>query len=95
MELVRKIQKVTELECGDISASHSMLSLIIQHASDGQLDCHNNRGLHVVRSFENIIIIAGICLFFCIEIELFVALQSSRDLLLEAKGDIFAHLILK
>jgi len=50
MELVRRIQKVTELECGDISAPHPMLSLIIQHASDGQLDCRNNRGLYVVSS---------------------------------------------
>ncbi|XP_012531022.2 mediator of RNA polymerase II transcription subunit 1 [Monomorium pharaonis] len=47
MELVKRIQKVTELECGDISAPHPMLSLIIQHASDGQLDCRNNRGLYV------------------------------------------------
>lgn len=48
MELVRRIQKVTELECGDISAPHPLLSLIIQHASEGQLDCRNNRGLYVV-----------------------------------------------
>lgn len=48
MELVKRIQKVTELECGDISAPHPLLSLIIQHASDGQLDCRNNRGLYVV-----------------------------------------------
>ncbi|KYQ60577.1 Mediator of RNA polymerase II transcription subunit 1 [Trachymyrmex zeteki] len=47
MELMKKIQKVTELECGDISAPHPLLSLIIQHASDGQLDCRNNRGLYV------------------------------------------------
>ncbi|PBC27227.1 Mediator of RNA polymerase II transcription subunit [Apis cerana cerana] len=47
MELVRRIQKVTELECGDISAPHPLLSLIIQHASEGQLDCRNNRGLYV------------------------------------------------
>ncbi|XP_033334430.2 mediator complex subunit 1 isoform X2 [Megalopta genalis] len=47
MELLRRIQKVTELECGDISAPHPLLSLIIQHASDGQLDCRNNRGLYV------------------------------------------------
>ncbi|KAL0119825.1 hypothetical protein PUN28_007925 [Cardiocondyla obscurior] len=47
MELVKRIQKVTELECGDISAPHPLLSLIIQHASDGQLDCRNNRGLYV------------------------------------------------
>ncbi|KZC13828.1 Mediator of RNA polymerase II transcription subunit 1, partial [Dufourea novaeangliae] len=47
MELLRRIQKVTELECADISAPHPLLSLIIQHASDGQLDCRNNRGLYV------------------------------------------------
>ncbi|KOX68963.1 Mediator of RNA polymerase II transcription subunit 1 [Melipona quadrifasciata] len=46
MELVRRIQKVTELECGDISAPHPLLSLIIQYASEGQLDCRNNRGLY-------------------------------------------------
>lgn len=48
MELVKRIQKVTELECGDISAPHPLLSLIIQHVSDGQLDCRNNKGLYVV-----------------------------------------------
>jgi len=48
MELVKRIQKITELECGDISAPHPLLSLIIQHASDGQLDCRNIRGLYVV-----------------------------------------------
>ncbi|XP_011866719.1 PREDICTED: mediator of RNA polymerase II transcription subunit 1 [Vollenhovia emeryi] len=47
MELVKRIQKVTELECGDISAPHPLLSLIIQHASDGQLDCRSNKGLYV------------------------------------------------
>ncbi|XP_020295798.1 mediator of RNA polymerase II transcription subunit 1 [Pseudomyrmex gracilis] len=47
MELVKKIQKVTELEWSDTSASSPILSLIIQHASDGQLDCRNNRGLYV------------------------------------------------
>ncbi|OAD52651.1 Mediator of RNA polymerase II transcription subunit 1 [Eufriesea mexicana] len=47
MELVRRIQKVTELECGDISAPHPLLSLIVQHASKGQLDCRNNRRLYV------------------------------------------------
>lgn len=48
MELIKKIQKVTELECGDISAPHPLLSLIIQYASDGQLDSRNNKGLYVV-----------------------------------------------
>lgn len=48
LELVRRIQKVTELECGDISTPHPLLSLVVQHTSDGQLDCHNNRGLFVV-----------------------------------------------
>ena len=49
MELVHRIQKVTELECADISAPHPLLSLIVQHSSDGQLDSRNNRGLYVVR----------------------------------------------
>lgn len=53
MELIKRIQKVTELECGDISAPHPLLSLIIQHASDGQLDCRNNRGLYVVSEVTN------------------------------------------
>ncbi|XP_017881102.1 mediator of RNA polymerase II transcription subunit 1-like [Ceratina calcarata] len=47
MELVRRIQKVTELECANISSPHPLLSLIVQHASDSQLDCRNNRGLYV------------------------------------------------
>ncbi|XP_046475793.1 mediator of RNA polymerase II transcription subunit 1 isoform X1 [Neodiprion pinetum] len=47
LELVHRIQKVTELECGDISSPHPLLSLVVQHASDGRLDCHNNKGLFV------------------------------------------------
>ncbi|KAI4487733.1 hypothetical protein M0802_011879 [Mischocyttarus mexicanus] len=47
MELVKRIQKVTELECADVSSPHSLLSLIVQHASDGSLDGRNNRGLYV------------------------------------------------
>lgn len=48
MELVRLIQKVTELECTDVSSPQPLLSLIVQHASDGQLDSRNNKGLYVV-----------------------------------------------
>lgn len=48
MELVREIQKLTELECGDISKPHPLLSLIVQHSSEGQLDCRHNKGLYVV-----------------------------------------------
>lgn len=51
LELIRRIQKVTELECTDISAPQSLLSLIVQHATDKQLDCQNNRGLAVVSIF--------------------------------------------
>ncbi|XP_066601821.1 mediator of RNA polymerase II transcription subunit 1 [Prorops nasuta] len=47
VELLKRIQKVTDLECTDVSASHPLLSLIVQHTSDGQLDCKNNRGLYV------------------------------------------------
>nr|CAD7196769.1 unnamed protein product [Timema douglasi] len=45
--LVRKIQQVTEIECGDVSSPHPLLSLITQHVSAGQQDCANNRGLFV------------------------------------------------
>lgn len=48
LALVRRIQQVTEMECGDLSTPHPLLSLVTQHASDGQLDCANNRGLFVV-----------------------------------------------
>lgn len=48
LEVVQRIQKVTELECSDVSQSQPLLGLIIQHASDGQLDCRNNKGLYVV-----------------------------------------------
>ncbi|XP_066993755.2 mediator of RNA polymerase II transcription subunit 1 [Anabrus simplex] len=47
LALVRRIQQVTEIECGDLSSPHPLLSLITQHASAGQLDCANNRGLFV------------------------------------------------
>jgi len=48
LALVRRIQQVTEMECGDLSTPHPLLSLVTQHASAGQLDCANNRGLFVV-----------------------------------------------
>lgn len=51
LELIRRIQKVTDLECTDISAPYPLLSMIVQHASDKQLDCRNNRGLTVVSVF--------------------------------------------
>ena len=51
MELIRRIQKVTDLECTDISTPSPLLSMIVQHASDKQLDCRNNRGLTVVSIF--------------------------------------------
>lgn len=60
LELLHKIQKVTELECGDVSACHPLLSMIVQHTSNGQLDCQNNRGLYVV----NIIILTNLDFFF-------------------------------
>ncbi|XP_032453242.1 mediator of RNA polymerase II transcription subunit 1 isoform X1 [Nasonia vitripennis] len=47
LELIRKIQKVTDLECTDISVPYPLLSMIVQHTSDKQLDCQNNRGLTV------------------------------------------------
>ena len=50
LQVLDKIQEVTELECGDISSRHPLLSMIVQHASNGQLDCQNNRGLYVVSS---------------------------------------------
>jgi hypothetical protein len=48
LPLVRRIQQITEMECGDLSTPHPLLSLVTQHASTGQLDCANNRGLFVV-----------------------------------------------
>ena len=47
--LAQRIQLVTDMECGDLSAPHPLLSLISQHASRGNLDCANNNGLYVVR----------------------------------------------
>uniref|UniRef100_A0A0C9R6G8 Mediator of RNA polymerase II transcription subunit 1 n=1 Tax=Fopius arisanus TaxID=64838 RepID=A0A0C9R6G8_9HYME len=47
VELVNQIQKVTELECADLSPPQPLLSLLVQHSSGGQLDCRNNRGLYV------------------------------------------------
>lgn len=51
LELIRLIQLHTELECTDVSAPSPLISMIVQHASDKQLDCKNNRGLSVVRYF--------------------------------------------
>jgi hypothetical protein len=48
LPLVRRIHQITEMECGDLSTPHPLLSLVTQHASTGQLDCANNRGLFVV-----------------------------------------------
>ncbi|XP_044734754.1 mediator of RNA polymerase II transcription subunit 1 [Chrysoperla carnea] len=45
--LAKRIQALTQLECGDLSTTHPLLSLITQLASDGQLDCANNRGMFV------------------------------------------------
>lgn len=48
VSLVRRIQQVTEMECGDLTSTHPLMSLITQHASNGQLDCAQNKGLFVV-----------------------------------------------
>jgi hypothetical protein len=61
LALVRRIQQVTEMECGDLSTPHPLLSLVTQHASAGQLDCANNRGLFVV---------CFCCVHFFVEIKL-------------------------
>ncbi|XP_063975232.1 mediator of RNA polymerase II transcription subunit 1 [Diachasmimorpha longicaudata] len=47
VELLNQIQKVTELDCIDVSPPQPLLSLIVQHSSLGQLDSRNNRGLYV------------------------------------------------
>lgn len=48
LELIRRIQKVTDLQCTDVSAPYPLLSLIVQQTSNKQLDCQNNKGLPVV-----------------------------------------------
>jgi mediator of RNA polymerase II transcription subunit 1 len=53
LELILRIQKVTDLECTDISTPYPLLSMIVQHASDKQLDCQNNRGLPVVSNHKS------------------------------------------
>lgn len=45
--LVRRIQQITDMECGDLTSTHPLMSLITQHFSDGQLDCAQNKGLFV------------------------------------------------
>lgn len=47
LALIKKIQAVTEIECGDLSPPHPLLSLITQHVSQGKLDCADNRGLFI------------------------------------------------
>ncbi|XP_076042410.1 mediator complex subunit 1 [Oratosquilla oratoria] len=47
LALVRKINELTGIECADLTNQQPLLSLIIHDASDGELDCNNNRGLFV------------------------------------------------
>lgn len=51
--LAKRIQALTQLDCGDLTTSHPLLSLITKDASDSQLDCANNRGLFVVSSITS------------------------------------------
>lgn len=46
--LVRQIQQLTEIECADLSTTHTLLSLIATHASEGKLDSTSMKGLFVV-----------------------------------------------
>ena len=55
--LIKQIQKVTDLECTDISTAAPLLSIIVQHASDKQLDCQNKKGLSVVSPSFNCLMI--------------------------------------
>ncbi|KAF5288427.1 hypothetical protein FQR65_LT02079 [Abscondita terminalis] len=47
VSLVHQIQQLTELECAETSSTHPLLSLIVTHASDGQIEPGNNKGLFV------------------------------------------------
>jgi len=48
VNLVKSLQQITEVECGDMSTQQPMLSLITKNCSSGALDCANNKGLFVV-----------------------------------------------
>lgn len=56
LELIHLIEAYTELECTDVSAPYPLISMIVQHASDKQLDCKNNKGLTVVSHFFFIVL---------------------------------------
>ncbi|KAG7170410.1 Mediator of RNA polymerase II transcription subunit 1-like [Homarus americanus] len=43
--LIQRINEVTSLDCADPSNQQSLISLIIQQATDGQSECNSNRGL--------------------------------------------------
>ncbi|GLV34478.1 Mediator complex subunit 1 [Carabus blaptoides fortunei] len=47
VSLVRRIQQITDMECGDMSSTHPLMSLTTQHVSAGKLDCAQNKGLFV------------------------------------------------
>uniref|UniRef100_A0A1Y1L2C4 Mediator of RNA polymerase II transcription subunit 1 n=1 Tax=Photinus pyralis TaxID=7054 RepID=A0A1Y1L2C4_PHOPY len=47
VSLIQQIQQLTELECVEMSSTHPLLSLIVTHASDGQIEPGNNKGLFV------------------------------------------------
>lgn len=52
VQLVQKIEQVTEIECGDVSSAVPLLSLIVEHANlnaSGTVDPIDNKGLFVVR----------------------------------------------
>ena len=46
--LVRQIYQITDLECVELSMTHSILNLITAHSSDGKLEVSANKGLFVV-----------------------------------------------
>ncbi|KRT79682.1 hypothetical protein AMK59_7184, partial [Oryctes borbonicus] len=45
--LVRQIHQITELECGELTTTHPLLSLIATHSSDGKLEATTTKGLFV------------------------------------------------
>ncbi|KAF5290493.1 hypothetical protein FQA39_LY03597 [Lamprigera yunnana] len=47
VSLVHQIQQLTELECVEMSSTYPLLSLIVTHASQGQIEPGNNKGLFV------------------------------------------------
>lgn len=60
LALIQRINEVTCLDCVDLSNQQSLISLIVQQATDGQFEYNSNRGLFVVRILRCLLLFASL-----------------------------------